>query len=199
MYKILFTILTTAVFAAAAYASSPKNLQTDIQSKPMSVKKIQRMDQELTRHKALKRTFRTKKEFHQQAKRQKRVHKHISPPVAKQMRYHNGNAYDAYVPPRETFYPPMRQRGHRHSKRGWFLAYLYDRASFYDNEGFHYGYFNRYGYYFEGVFYRYDRYYTYRDRLRGRGLFDHRYYMPSNYRYYGFCDARYESRPYYRR
>jgi hypothetical protein len=199
MYKILFTILTTAVCTAALYASSPKNIEADIQAKPMSVKKIRLMDRELTRHKAVKRSFSTKKEFHRQAKRQKKLQKHLSPHSAKQMRYRNGNAYDAYVPPGETPYPPMRQRGHRHFKRGWFLAYLYDRASFYDNEGFYYGYFNRYGYYFEGVFYRYDRYYTYRDRLRGRGLFDHRYYMPSNYRYYGFCNARYESRPYYRR
>jgi len=59
------------------------------------------------------------------------------------------------------------------------LSYLYERASFYDRYGYQYGYFSRRGFMFEGEFYRYDRSYTYRDRLRGRGLFDHRYYRPA--------------------
>ncbi|CAA6822880.1 MAG: Unknown protein [uncultured Sulfurovum sp.] len=83
-----------------------------------------------------------------------------------------------------------RQRGYRHFKRGWMLAYRYDRASFYDSEGFYNGYFNRHGYYFEDTFYRYDRFYSFKDRVRGRGLFDNNYYMPSACRKYGFCNKR---------
>ena len=79
-----------------------------------------------------------------------------------------------------------KNRGYRYPKRGWELAYRYDRAAFFDQYGYHYGYFNRHGYYFEGVFYAYDRGYRYHDRVKGRGLFDHWYYIPANAEYYGF-------------
>ena len=104
-------------------------------------------------------------------------------------RYANGRHYNYANTAMETHphLPLIRQDGYLHPKRGWVLAYRYDRASFYDNEGFFYGYFNRFGYYFENEFYRYDRYYTYRDRLRGQGLFDNKYYMPANASYYGLC------------
>ena len=80
--------------------------------------------------------------------------------------------------------PRRVQRGYRHTRRNWYLTYLYERASFYDRHGYKYGYFSRRGFMFEGEFYRYDRYYSYRDRLRGRGLFEHRYYRP-NYSQFG--------------
>ena len=85
--------------------------------------------------------------------------------------YYDTNTYDRWEP-RHT------QRAYRHYQRNWYLTYLYERAFFYDRYGYKYGYFNRRGFMFEGEFYRYDRQYTYRDRLRGRGLFEHRYYRP---------------------
>ncbi|MDQ7047460.1 MAG: hypothetical protein Q9M39_07515 [Sulfurovum sp.] len=138
----------------------------------MSEKQIKKMDRRYNNHKTQKRNFRNKNDFQQ---RNHSTH---------QDRYKQGNNYNRS--PYQEHHRGNIQRGYPNTKRGWVLAYRYDRASFYDNEGYHYGYFNRHGYYFENVFYRYDRYYSYRDRSRGRGLFDRRYYMPSNYRYYGF-------------
>jgi hypothetical protein len=85
------------------------------------------------------------------------------------------NRWDSY----DSWKPRHTQRGYRHTRRSWYLTYLYERASFYDRHGYKYGYFSRRGFIFEGEFYRYDRQYTYRDRLRGRGLFERRYYRPS--------------------
>ena len=69
-------------------------------------------------------------------------------------------------------------------------AYRYDRASFSDRHGYYYGYFDRRGYMFEGEFYRYDRFYSYRDRMRGKELFGHRYYRPViNYYSYNNYDG----------
>lgn len=196
MKKQLLTLIIALGLSGSLYA------QTDIQKQhaiqPISAKRIQNLDYTLTTHKAIKRTFKNKREF-QQRNIHKKTHqiKHNGKYItAKKMyknihynnRYDNGYNYNA-SPYRDT-YRPIRQRGHNYSKRGWILAYRYDRASFYDNEGFYYGYFNRYGYYFEDVFYRYDRYYTYQDRVRGRGLFDPLYYMPANADYYGFCTTR---------
>jgi len=101
-------------------------------------------------------------------------------------KYHRGRRSDRY----DTWYddrwdrhtrwqPRHLQRGYRHTRRNWYLSYLYERASFYDRYGYKYGYFSRRGFMFEGEFYRYDRAYTYRDRLRGRGLFERRYYRPA--------------------
>jgi len=67
---------------------------------------------------------------------------------------------------------------YRYYNRMWYRSYLHERLPFYDRYGYFYGYFNRIGYIFEGIFYRYDRHYTYEDRLRGRGLFDPYYYRP---------------------
>jgi hypothetical protein len=70
------------------------------------------------------------------------------------------------------------QHGYRHYRRQWYLTYLYERAHFTDAHGYYYGYFDRYGFEFDGVFYAYDRSYTYQDRLHGKGLFEHRFYRP---------------------
>ncbi len=83
-----------------------------------------------------------------------------------------------------------KNRGYRHTRNSWLLAYRHERASFYDRHGYYYGYFNHRGYMFEGDFYRYDRYYTYRDRVRGKGLFEHRYYRPIVDRYYSHFNGR---------
>lgn len=150
--------------------------------KTMSSKNIKKMDRKHTKHKAKKRHFKTQKEFRHRSQR------NISKNVNKHANYTHGYNYN-----RERYrvgHNKNRQRGFGQWKRGWTLAYRYDRASFYDDQGYYYGYFNHHGYFFEDVFYRYDRYYTYKDRVRGKGLFDHRYYMPVNSRYYGFYSAR---------
>jgi len=198
MNKIFLTLLVTLGLASTSFASTQNNRE---HHKPMSEHKIKKMDHKFSKHKAVKRNFKTQKEFtHKQQRKQtqrkqthrKQTHrstKHISP---KNIRYDNGYTYDRNM--EREHYRPVGQRGYNYSSRGWLLAYKYDRASFYDNQGYFYGYFNRYGYYFEDVFYRYDRYYTYRDRVKGRGLFSHRYYMPANASYYGFSDTRYTNR-----
>ena len=194
MKNRLLKLLLITGFTLGLNASTPSQ-----PAKPMPEATIKKMDHQLTKHKAVKRNFKTQKEFkhHQQRKMVHRKNKHIK---SKSMRYADGyaNGYNYNRYEYEDDYRPIRQRGHRYTKRGWVLAYKYDRASFYDNQGYFYGYFNRYGYYFEDIFYRYDRYYTYRDRVRGRGLFDQRYYMPQNAQYYGFCETHYQDRGYER-
>jgi hypothetical protein len=189
MKKILLPLLFAFGFSILTYADT-QNVKTTI--KPISENQIKQMDRQFTKHKAIKRNFKTDGEFKQKLKR-KIMHKNNKYITSKSMHYNtngysNGYNYNnqAYKEP----YRPIRQRGYRYTKRGWILAYRYDRASFYDNQGYYYGYFNRFGYYFEEIFYSYDRYYTYRDRIRGRGLFDNRYYMPANASYYGFCETR---------
>jgi len=160
--------------------------------KPISHKKIKRMDTSHTKRKAIRRNFKTQKEFHHKAKRNKKnrniAQKRMHTKQHKNSRY--ANAYNYQVKDYRDDYHSNSQRGYRHPNQGWLLAFRYDRASFYDREGFYYGFFNRHGYYFEDIFYSYDRNYTFRDRVRGRGLFDHRYYMPANAKYYGFCSPR---------
>lgn len=197
MDKLILALLMTMVYALATQAQE-KNLQ------PLSENTIKTMDRQMTQHKAHTRNFTTHKEFKRM--QQKGVTRPDTKRTASKNMHYNTREYENghyYTYERSAAryyddYRPIRQRGYRHSKRGWILAYKYDRASFYDNEGFFYGYFNRYGYYFEDVFYRYDRYYTYRDRVRGRGLFDRRYYMPANANYYGFCATQYQNRHYER-
>ena len=188
MNKLLLTLLLTLGLSIFSHAAPNEN----IDMKPISEAKIKKMDHRLTKHKAVQRNFNTQKEFKRAQQRNVRDYreKGISQKNHRDSReYSNGYNYD-----RNGYHvnnrPIVRQRGYTHSKRGWMLAYRYDRASFYDNEGYFYGYFNRYGYYFEDVFYRYDRHYTYRDRVKGRGLFDHSYYMPANASYYGFAKVK---------
>jgi len=202
MNKLLITLIIT-LGLSTAYASS----HNENNIKPISETKIKRMDHKLTKHKAMKRNFKTQKEFKRTQQRrttqQKRVtNSKMKRTTSKNMRYDTRQPYsNGYNYDRSDYrdnYRPTRQRGYNYSNRGWILAYKYDRASFYDNEGFFYGYFNRYGYYFEDTFYSYDRYYTYRDRVRGRGLFDRNYYMPANASHYGFCATRHNNRNYER-
>jgi hypothetical protein len=151
-------------------------------SNPLNVQQIKQMDQQYTKSHATKRTFKSKEEFQ---RTQHTSAKSSSRSIHSDSRYDRGRDYnnpDSYQQPQRYH----RQRPYRYSKRGWELAYRYDRADFYDQDGYYYGYFNRYGFYFEERFYRYDRHYSYRDRVRGRGLFDHYYYMPADARYYGF-------------
>jgi len=191
MHKLLLTFLLTLGLVLSVQASA-KNIQQ------LPEATIKKMDRQMTQYKAHTRNFTTHKEFKRMQQRK------VTRTISKSMHYNtegyqNGRHY-GYSESRGYYdnYRPIRQRGYSRTKRGWVLAYQYDRASFYDNEGFFYGYFNRYGYYFEDVFYRYDRFYTYRDRVRGRGLFDHRYYMPANASYYGFCTSNHRDSGYNR-
>ena len=141
--------------------------------------KQQKLDKNLRKRDTVKRNFRTHQEFKKMKKRHQKAQRRI---------HHQ---------PSRTYFNDRRaykQRGYRHYRQAWYFDFFYDRASFYDRYGYYYGYFNRMGYFLEGIFYRYDRYYTFRDRVRGRGLFDHRYYRPYLHNdYYDYDD------PYYRR
>jgi len=197
---ILFITLSSAILMGAN-ATAQTDSNPKIFDKPIKEQKLKKMDKRLTKHKAVKRKFRTQKEF-QRMHHNRASKKHFNQDISAKRSHKNYGYNDNYGYDERGWrdeYRPIGQHGYRHSNRGWYLAFRYDRASFYDREGYHYGYFNRYGYYFEDIFYRYDRYYTYRDRVRGRGLFDNRYYMPANYRYYGFCEPKYDRRNYRRR
>jgi len=172
MKRLLIALLLS--FGLAISANAQKYVNDNVHHH-MTQKEIQKMDRVYTKHQAKRINFKNEREY-------SRHSKHNS--YAKAYRYSEGYHYkrDRY----KDNYQNKRQQGYRYSKRGWKLAYKYDRASFYDSRGYHYGYFNRHGFLFEGYFYRYDRYYTYKDRVRGKGIFDHRYYMPANSRYYGF-------------
>ena len=195
--KILTTALLLAIYPTSTILANESN-KADISSK-----KIKQMDRSLKASNAKRRTFRNQKEYSRIKKAPRKRHRASSRDMRKHMRGDRAYSTDHSVKSRDRYRyynddyrydtyerPIVRQRSYNNFKRGWYLAYLYDRASFNDSHGYHYGYFNRNGYYFDDIFYEYDRYYRYRDRVRGMGLFDHRYYIPSNYNYYGFCPTR---------
>ncbi len=174
---------------------------------PLKASKIQNMDKKLTKRKTIKRSFKSQREFKRTKQKrrapQNRTIKRAERRVNSDNRTNdifNGRRVkrveerryveDDYRYEDNWNYPRTRQQGYHNFKRGWYLAYRYDRASFNDKYGYHYGYFNRHGFYFDGLFYAYDRYYRYKDRIRGRGAFDNKYYMPANYNYYGFAAPR---------
>ncbi|MFT7880308.1 MAG: hypothetical protein ABXS91_07945 [Sulfurimonas sp.] len=130
---ILVAMLTITTALQAREFEHRKNMANEA---PMKQQRIEKLDQRLGKHQAIRRNFRNQKEFIAQ-QRYHRAYKH------RDLRRYPSHAFT--------------QRGYRFTKRGWKLAYRYDRAPFYDRYGYHYGYFNRHGYYFEGQFYRYDR------------------------------------------
>ncbi len=155
---------------------------------------IEKWDRHYGVYRTVKRTFRNRHEFERLRRYDKKsvyrrststyrstYTKHVSQERTKDFHKVYGHR------PSRFRHRSSKAKPHRHPKRGWILAYRYDRAAFYDRYGYRYGYFNRYGYFFEGVFYRYDRHYRYRDRIRGRGLFDRHYYAPADRQSYGFC------------
>jgi hypothetical protein len=195
--KKLISTITMTVFMMIGLGMHTASAQE------MSAKKVQRLDRKMTKKSAHKKQFRTQKEYLSMKKRghapKRRVSSHRkardifdSSGRKQQRRYVEEEVWyrDSWSFPRGP-----RQRAYRNFKRGWYLAYRYDRASFYDRYGYEYGYFNRYGYYFDGIFYGYDRYYGYNDRIRGRGLFDGKYYMPADASRYGFCQTRQRTYP----
>ncbi len=185
MTKKVIKILTLICLISTAAIQ----LSANEKPKVLSETKIEQLDKVLTNHKAVHRNFKTKKEYTRYQKHHAMKYSRGMYPGYNDHRTENyrfgyyGERY--YGIPR--VYPLQYGHAHRHPKRGWILAYRYDRAAFYDRHGFYYGYFNRYGYFFEGIFYHYDRFYTYRDRVRGKELFGRNYYRPAAYRYYGFC------------
>ena len=180
-------------------------LSVQATAKEINPQKVQRLDRKMTQSKARTKRFRTQKEYRNMKhrsrapqKRKTRTHKKMKDMFGRPSKKKVGKHYteeDAWFDDSWDYPRGPRQRGYRNFKRGWYLAYRYDRAHFYDNYGYEYGYFNSYGFYFDGIFYGYDRYYRYRDRLRGRGLFDRSYYMPARADRYGFCSTR-PVRPY---
>ena len=170
--------MTLTLFSISVYAAEPKHQTLD-------QVQIEKMDKRMDTRKTVQKKFHNQNEY----AKTRRAPKHDGHTK------HPSNAYPQRMPyaQNDRIIPgaiSIRQPGYRYFKRGWELAYLYDRASFYDSYGYHYGYFNRHGYYFDGIFYRYDRDYTFRDRARGKGLFDNRYYMPYDAVYYGFSRGR---------
>ncbi len=187
---------------------STKSLQRDYQIKQQNrggerraLKKVQKQERQLKNKRAMKRDFKTHNEF----KKMKHYHtkkidhktdnrrmgkdsKNIK--AVKRSSHHSNYSNDRHSYRDYKRKKNHRNRAYRHTKNSWHLAYRYERASFYDRHGYYYGYFNRRGYMFEGDFYRYDRYYTYRDRVRGKGLFEHRYYRPIVDRYYSHFNGR---------
>jgi hypothetical protein len=187
MTKII--ILLSLVMATMLWANTPEKNHMDRQ-RAGHIKKMQHPQKHRRNHsmekkhkhkKTARRTFRTAQEFRHTKRKHRKQHK-IKNHMKHSKSMLRGEAYSrdryAYSYYDDRRYENRRSRGFRHYKHRWYTAYRYERASFYDNEGFYYGYFNRRGYTFEGEFYRYDRYYSYQDRLRGKGLFVHRYFRP---------------------
>lgn len=185
MKKVMMAFVAVSVISGVGMQLSAQEL---------SPQKVQRLDRKMTKKRAVHKRFRTPKEY----QRMKRRGHTVQRKAATGMRTKRvaGNRHNRrYTQSRGIeddwqYSRGSRQKGYRHFKRGWYLAYRYDRASFYDRYGYNYGYFNRYGFEFDGIFYAYDRYYGYRDRMRGRGLFDRDYYMPAEATRYGFCPPR---------
>lgn len=119
-----------------------------------------RITKRISQRDSIQRTFRTHAEF-----------KHARPHL-------RTNYYHIYHKRDYIRRPHIRQVGILYFINTWYIIYRDRHAPFYDQFGYFYGFFNQFGFFFEGIFYGYDRYYTYEDRLRGRGLFDDRYYEP---------------------
>lgn len=212
---ILFIALgLTTLFSANTLSPTitEKNVKIDpdtklVQKQYRTDKKyFKKRDKQLSKKRAMKRKFKTHDEFKKMKYHHanKKLTKHSIENVShKRSQRHSNYTSDRYTEGRRYYRDNDRRyskdrhyqtRGHRHTRNSWYLAYRYERASFYDRYGYYYGYFNRHGYLFEGDFYRYDRYYTYRDRVRGKGLFDHRYYRPVIDSYYSSFDDSYYRR-----
>jgi len=207
MKKII--LLLALGFTTILWANTFNSIMSD--NKAQSKKNIKKIDKELSHKKAQKRKFKTQKEFKSMKNRhKKRMSKRSNRKSSRQSaRYYDRNSHSRNVDTlkrssrfgtygnRDRYYDDdscdiddyrdydrNRARAYRHSRNSWRMAYRYERASFYDMHGYYYGYFNSRGYMFEGVFYRYDRYYSYHDRIRGKGLFERRYYRPIRDSYY---------------
>lgn len=183
MKKLSKTILTILVLAGFGIQSSVAD--------EAGIKRANRTHHRVKSRKAHKLRFKTRKEYQQMKSGSKMHSRRIHKNETKSSRFiHNkrevrtGHIRDGYD---NNYRRGPSQQGYRHYKRGWYLAYRYDKAHFYDRYGYEYGYFNKYGFEFDGTFYSYDRRYRYRDRMRGRGIFGPSYYAPANAKEYGFA------------
>lgn len=131
-----------------------------IKSRYTPKERERRITKRIKQRDSIHRTFRTHKEFI-------RSRPHL-----------RTNYYHRYYKRDYIRRPNIRQVGILYFINNWYFIYRDRHAPFYDQFGYFYGFFNQFGFFFEGIFYAYDRYYTYEDRLRGRGLFDNRYYEP---------------------
>ena len=170
----------------ANYLDRQRDTQYKSVEYPTKFKQHRELDREFKHTKAQRRTFHSLEEYRHTRDRNHKIHKHrkFKRSIVRGRDYETRRHHDDYY---EEY--DYQVRGARHWRNSWILAYKYKRAPFYDNEGFFYGYFNHRGYMFEGEFYRYDRYYTYRDRVRGKGLFSRRYFRPL-IEYYSYNDTR---------
>jgi hypothetical protein len=203
--KRVITTLALIIWAIPLSAATPADLiqhvrdRLDIRQEHAGrsqKKHTHRSPQNLSHHSAKKRHFRTLSEYRytrqhaiQDGKRPQ--HRAVSSKNQK-LGHYVGNGwfvdddgqydeqYQSQTRDRYIWVPShsRRQHAYRHYRRQWYLTYLYEHATFNDRHGYHYGYFDRYGFVFDGQFYFYDRFYTYHDRLHGKGLFEHRFYRP---------------------
>lgn len=60
---------------------------------------------------------------------------------------------------------------HHMAAVGYSSGYYDDSYGYYNDYGYYYGSFNQSGYYYNNIFFPYDTYYTYPDRLHRRGYF----------------------------
>jgi len=171
--KKIIILLTLGL--SYTFSANIVHIEDELTPQIQHTKKMHKKEKNLIHQKPMKRTFHTHQSFKKMKKHQKkRAHKRR----ASHHKYRENREDYRTTHQRRYDYDSHRNRGYRHTRNSWYLTYKYERASFYDRHGYYYGYFNRRGYLFEGDFYRYDRDYTYRDRLRGKGLFGHRFYRP---------------------
>ncbi|MBD3789382.1 MAG: hypothetical protein IE885_03265 [Campylobacterales bacterium] len=194
MKKTIATLILGSVVLFGANHDDNDERQKQNKSNTTSIhaKQIRQIDREHTKEHTRQRDFKTQKEFQRikenrmgvEMKHETRLRGDHHEPSWKDKDHDHGQN-DPYAYKNRKYIKAKqihRHRGYKYPFRSWFRSYEYYRAPFYDQFGYYYGYFNLIGYYFEGIFYRYDRYYTYQDRIRGKGLFDDWYYSPEEFR-----------------
>jgi hypothetical protein len=121
MKQLLFTVLISIGLTLSAQANTYD--QQD-RMRDLTSKQIKKMNRKHTQHTAKKRHFKTQKEFQRRSK-----HKHARY-NKKHADYNHGYTYKNERYRDDYHYSKKRQRGFNQWKRGWTLAYRYDRASF---------------------------------------------------------------------
>lgn len=170
------TLLIMAFGLSSMLMANPAN-QTDHRQKTVHAK--QKAEKRIRKHQER----RPEKKRHRAERQWRDIkrYRHLKRRHAKRRHFRDRRDFERYRHHRRADYRHLLPRNiiaYRDFDPFWYRGYRYERLPFFDRYGYFYGYFNEIGYFFEGIFYRYDRYYTYRDRLRGRGLFDHFYYRP---------------------
>ena len=141
---------------------TPTRVTTSHQSKKQLTKEVPHVK----KHQKVTRVAHTTKKIHR-----KKPSRYIK------MKHHP-KRYDNRSHQRCRMDRPRHVRAYRVPQKRWRRAYINRHAPFYDRFGYFYGYFDQEGFMFEGRFRPYTRHYSYRDRVRGRSLFERRYYKP---------------------